>query len=701
MKLFESLNNEICEEVKGQYAPYYYRYKGFCQDLCASPATFRANGIYTLFTESVPVILKSELIAGNRRALYCTESDLVLSHAKKEVEHFGARFFLTNADHYSPNYDHFLSVGIVGLFDEIATSLEKHKDDAKKVQYLLAMKRTIEGFSLMIKNYAKAAQNCKGKDGYDEKALDLIIENCNAIAEHEPKSFAQALQLLWFSHLAFLYEERGAMALGRIDQYLYPFYKKDLAAGIITDEKVIELLENVFIKLQGDTVNICIGGQNKQGDCEINQLSLCVLKAVRNCNVPGPNLSLRYTHNIPEEFFDECLKTIGTGLGYPALMNDDVNIAALKKYGYDEDDVYNYSMVGCIENFITGMQPPWSDGRFDTPRYFDYLFNNGKSETNASVGLDTGDVESISSMEEFMSTFEKQLAFGVDDYCAKFEKINNSINQEYFPEPFLSCFCHDCIGKGTDINCGGSKYPSVHGAALMGIGTTADSLAAIEKVVFIDKKATLTDIKNALNNNFEGFDDLHKLLLSAPKYGNDDEFVDKYAVWFIDFLGKLFEKHKTRDGGGYYTAAAANVSNIYAGNVIGATPDGRKRGEPLSDAASPTYGKDTKGPTATLNSLCKPDYTKVACGSVVNQKYSPSMFNNTNRPKLSALIRTYFKKGGQEIQINATSREVLENAMKEPEKYGSLVVRVSGFSAFYTALGKEVQLDILNRTQQG
>ena len=701
MKLFEHLNNEISEETKGQYAPYFFRYKGFSQNISASPPTFRANGIYSLFTQTVPVILKSELVAGNTKALYSSESDFVLRYAKKEVEHFGARYFLTNSDHYSPNHDHFISVGITGLLKEIEDSLKKHKDDSKKVEYLLAMRRTLEGFSQMIKNYADAAQKCKGKEGYDDEALDFIIENCTAITEHKPESFAQALQLLWFLHLAFLYEEKGAMALGRIDQYLYPFYKADVESGCITDERVIELLENVFIKLQGNTVNICIGGQNKDGVCEINPLSLCVLKAVRNCNVPGPNLSLRYTENIPEEFFDECLKSIGTGLGYPALMNDDVNIAALKKYGYDEEDVYNYSMVGCIENFISGMQPPWSDGRFDTPRYFDYLFNNGISETNASIGIDTGNVESINSMEEFMAAFEKQLAFGVDDYCARFEKVNNSINQEYFAEPFLSCFCHDCIGRGMDINCGGSKYPSVHGAALMGIGTTADSLAAVEKVVFVDKKATLTDIKNALNSNFEGFEELRKLLLDAPKYGNNDDFVDKYAVWFIDYLSKLFEGHKTRDGGGYYTAAAANISNIYAGYVINATPDGRKRGEPLSDAASPTYGKDTKGPTSTLNSVSKPDYTKVACGSVVNQKYSPSMFNDANRAKLSALIRTYFKKGGQEIQINATSREVLENAMKEPEKYRSLVVRVSGFSAFYTTLDKEVQLDILNRTQQG
>jgi formate C-acetyltransferase len=241
----------------------------------------------------------------------------------------------------------------------------------------------------------------------------------------------------------------------------------------------------------------------------------------------------------------------------------------------------------------------------------------------------------------------------------------------------------------------------VHGAAVMGIGTMCDSLAAIEKVVFVDHAATLCEIRDALNANFVGHEALREKLLAAPKYGNNDDFVDKYAVWFIDFLAAQFAPYKTRDGGGIYIAAAANVSNIYAGRVINATPDGRKRGEPLSDAASPTYGRDTRGVTATFNSLTKPDYSKVACGSVVNQKFSPAMFHGENKKKLLALIKTYFKKGAQEIQINATSRETLIDAMEHPENYQSLVVRVSGFSAFYVSLERDVQLDILNRTQQG
>jgi formate C-acetyltransferase len=234
----------------------------------------------------------------------------------------------------------------------------------------------------------------------------------------------------------------------------------------------------------------------------------------------------------------------------------------------------------------------------------------------------------------------------------------------------------------------------------MGIGTVCDSLAAIERLVFEERVTTLTELRDAMNANFEGYGELRQKLLDAPKYGNNDAFVDKYAVWFIDYLGSLFETKKTRDGGGIYIAAAANISNIYAGKIINATPDGRLRGEPLSDAASPTYGRDTRGATSTINSVSKPDYTRVACGSVVNQKYSQAMFTAEKRKKLLALIKTYFKKGGQEIQLNATSREILIDAMEHPEKYPTLVVRVSGFSAFYVELNTAVQQDILNRTQQ-
>lgn len=700
MKLFEHLNRELNRPAAGTYAPYYFRALGYRESFAEDLRILRARGIVSLFTEPSPVILESEWIAGNKKSLFCEEDPLMLEDAKKTANRFPQRSFVANRDHFAPDYRTVLQVGVPGLLEKIDASLSAHRGDEERVLTLRAMRETVVGFLRMIEKYLHKAEELRGNPDFSEERISFIANNCRALLVGAPQSFAQALQLVWFCHLAFLMEERYAMALGRLDRYLYPFYEKDLAEGRLTEDFAVELLENVFIRLQGDVVNICIGGQNSRGECEVNGLSRCILHAVRNCNVPGPNLSLRYTQNTPDEFLDECLQVIGTGLGYPSIMNDDVNLAALRKYGYGEEDLYDYSMVGCIENFITGMQPPWSDGRFDTPRFFDYVFNGGISAVHRSVGIKGRPLEEIASMEEFMARFEEQLAFGAAEYYADFNFRNGSLHQQSYTEPFLSCFCLDCIGRGMDINCGGSRYPSVHGVAVMGIGTVCDSLAAIEKVVFRDGAASLARLRDGMNANFEGYESLRQALLDAPKYGNNDPFADKYAVWFVDYLSSQFGKYKTRDGGGFYLAAAANISNIHAGASINATPDGRLRGEPLSDAASPTYGRDTRGVTATLNSLCKPDYTKVACGSVVNQKFSPSMFRDEKRKKLMALIKTYLKKGGQEIQINATSREVLTDAMEHPEKYADLVVRVSGFSAFYVTLDRRVQLDILNRTQQ-
>ncbi len=709
MKQTAHLMAEIQAPLTGTYAPYYFRYLGYIKALAAPNVAARANATEALFTLPPAYIYAHDLIAGSIRPMWCEKSTDALNHAAALVNSFGERDFGTNSDHFSPDYERVVQGGIPGLLSEIAASEQAHAKEPERLEYLAAMRKTVEAFRHMILGYAEAAAQAALSATETAAELRLVEANCRAIADRAPKTFAEGLQLVWLCHTAFNYEGRYAMALGRMDQYLRRLYEQDLAQGHLTHARAVELLENVFAKIYekhafmggDDVVNICIGGTAPDGSSDVNDLSYCILEAVHNCNLPGPNLSARISVTTPDEFLDACLKVIGTGLGYPALMNDEVNMAALRRIGYAHEDVCNYTMVGCIENFITGMQPPWSDGRFDTPRFFEYLFNNGRGILHPSFGPDTGDVSTIDSMEEFMRRFERQLQFGAEEYFLRFRNHNDRLNPQNYRQPFLSCFCRDCIGRALDMGEGGAVYPSVHGAALMGVGTVADSLAAIEQVVFVDGAASLAEIGDALRANFEGYDDLRERLLAAPKYGNNNDLADQYAVWFVRYLSEQFDRFRTRDGGAIYVAMAANVSNIYAGQTLAATPDGRLAGEPLSDAASPTYGRDRRGTTATVNSLTKPDYTRVACGTVVNQKFSPAMFEDGKRQKLLTLIRAYFRKGGQEMQINATSREVLADAMEHPEKYPNLVVRVSGFSALYVTLAREVQLDILNRTQQG
>ncbi|MBR5124365.1 MAG: hypothetical protein IKU90_04465 [Clostridia bacterium] len=692
----------------GAYAPHFFRAKGLTAHPDASACVRRAHGIASLLASPKPFIYIGDLIVGSLRPLWVDISAEEVQTAAELCAPFCIRGFHHNGDHFAPDYETILAEGIPGMLARIEASQKAHANEPDRVDFLESMAISLRGLRDRLTAHAEAAEALFGAEGYIHETLCQIKENCSALCERAPASFFEALQLVWMIHTAFSYEGRYAMALGRMDQYLSPFFEADVQRGALTEEEAVALLENVFVKLYerhvffggDDVVNIAVGGVTPNGADATNRLSYCILRAVGNVNLPGPNLSARITPDTPEDFLDECLKVIGTGLGYPALMNDTVNMAALSRYGYAPEDVRNYSMVGCIENFMTGMQPPWTDGRFDTPRFLEYVFNDGKGYFHPSAGLDTGSVESITSMDILMERLETQLKAGVREYVENFNRINTLPNPEAYTSPFLSLFCKDCIGRGLDINMGGAIYPSVHGAALMGVGTMTDSLAAVEQVVFTDKAASMTDLVAALKANFEGHDDLREKLMAAPKYGNNNSFADKYAVWFVRFLSDEFMQYKTRDGGGYYTAIAANVSNIYAGHTIGATPDGRRAGEPLSDAASPTYGKDTRGATATVLSLTKPDYSKVACGTVVNQKYSPSMFEDGKRDKLRALIRVYFQKGGQEMQINATSTTVLKDAIEHPENYPDLVVRVSGFSALYVTLAREVQMDILARTQQ-
>ena len=702
------LKQEMKQLPAGEFAPFYYRAKGLSAGPELSPVIRRGRGIYALFSEPSAHVYRGDLIVGSIRPLWAVMSSEERQAAIEVCTGFQIRGFHHNGDHYAPDYDTFLQEGIPGTLARIEDSKRAHADDTARMEFLESTRLSVIGLRDRIRAHAILAESLLGTEGYEIGALTAIQNHCAALCERAPATFAEALQLVWMVHTSFVYEGRYAMALGRMDQYLYPFFERDMAAGTLSEEEATLLLENVFVKIYerhtylggDDVVNIAVAGVKPDGSDATNRLSHCILHAVGNVNLPGPNLSARIAPTTPEDFLDECLQVIGTGLGYPALMNDEVNIAALSRYGYALEDARNYSMVGCIENFITGMQPPWSDGRFDTPRFLEYVFNDGKGYFHPSVGIDTGSAASITSMDILMERLETQLRAGVKEYVESFNRVNTLPDPERYTAPFLSVFCQDCIGRGLDINMGGAVYPSVHGAALMGVGTMCDSLAAIEQVVFTNKDATIEELVTALKANFAGYEDLREKLLAAPKYGNNNDLADQYAVWFVDFLSDEFMKYHTPDGGGYYTAMAANVSNIYAGHVIGATPDGRLAGEPLSDAASPTYGRDTRGATATVLSITKPDYTKVACGTVINQKYSPSMFSDGKRDKLRALIRVYFAKGGQEMQINATSTEVLKDAMEHPDNYPDLVVRVSGFSALYVTLAREVQMDILSRTQQ-
>lgn len=706
--------NKLLEEIRRQPNSGDIRYilmkRGCLEAMREINVIQRAYMFSSVIKGHSKVIYRNDKIAGSMAGLFC---DAFGEEERKDAENFlknfGVRNFLQNTDHYSSDYEKLLRAGVPGLFKEIKSSRAKYAEEREKKDFLRAAEICLQAFKDMLAGYREKCEALIGTEGYNERELRAMSEDLGLLCMSPPKTFRQALQLVWAWHLAYCLEGKFAMALGRMDQYLYPFYKADLRAGRITPEEACALLESVFIKIgewryfigMDDVANICIAGVDRNGDDASNELSFLIIEAVKNCNIPGPNLSARISEKTPDSLLDAALVSVGTGLGYPALMNDEVNRASLKRHGFDEKDVNDYTMVGCIENFLTGKQPPWTDGRYNTPLCLEFVMYNGRGMKTERTGAETGDVSEIETMDEFMRRLEVQMKHLAQEEYLLFRNTNDMLNPVNFQQPFLSMLCEDCIGRGLDVNMGGAKYPANHGFGIMGIGTVADSLAAIERVVFSDKKVSLSEIRDAMRENFVGYEGLQKLLDEAPKYGNNSEAADKYAVWLVRTSAKIFDEMRTPQGGKVFCGMASNTANISAGHEVGATPDGRKSGEPLSEAASPTYGKDCRGATETVNSIVKPDYTKVSVGSVVNQKFSPVMFTDPEkRKKLLALIRVYFSEGGQEMQINATSRETLIDAMNHPEKYPNLIVRVSGFSAYYVTLCREVQQDILNRTQQ-
>lgn len=716
MNCLQQLKTEMAQTpAKKVLISPYLLYLGFSEHLEDPAPIARAHATASLFSRHEKHIYQNDLIAGSFRGRLSDDPSVtgaMLDHAKGLVQSYGCNSFATNADHFGPDYETFLADGVGGTLAKIHRSMRVYQEDPdaeKKQTFLTAAEITMRSFGRMIFQYGEAAgAMAAAATGARKENFSEMARICKKLSSEKPDTFREALQLVWLAHNAFVYEGRYAMALGRVDQYLYPFYQKDIKTGRLTPAQALALLECTLYKIGeyryfggDDVVNIAIAGRKPNGEGGVNELSYLILEAVKHCNIPGPNLSARLYDGIPDDFLDECLQVIGTGLGYPALMNDEVNIPALHRQGYTIEDSRNYCMVGCIENFIQGKQPPWSDGRYNSPKYLELALNNGRCMlTETPMGPQTGEASALLTMEQFMRALKKQMVYGAADYMARFRNENDRYNKTAYTQPFLSCFCRCCIERGLDINDGGAFYPSVHGAGCMGIATMADSLAAIEEVVYHQKAVSLAGLRDALLANFEGYDELHAKLLRAPKYGNNHALADKYAVWFVETHEEIFSKYRTRDGGAIYTLIASNVNNIPAGRETAATPDGRLRGEPVSDAASPMHGMDQNGPTAVILSMTKPDYTKVSGGSVLNQKFSPSMFTNPEkRAKLLSLIKVYFNRGGQEIQINAVSRDLLADAKRHPEKYKNLVVRVSGFSAYYTCLDQSVQHDILERTE--
>jgi formate C-acetyltransferase len=661
----------------------------------------RARAFYNVIEKSFLIHCPGDMLVGSGNLGRLSDSEYAGMEkriaAEETVKTIGRRRFRDFADHHAPDYPALLKDGLPGL-KKRASESRSRQDEMGRI-FLDSVLITLDGaerYFLRWAEYLLVIANANPKY-YPRIASQSAM--MRKLSSQTPSTFHEALQLvLSFHHMAQL-DSRGAMAFGRMDQYLYPFYKEDKKQGCIDDFYVISLLSHFFAKItvDGDVQNIALSGvKPEDGTDATNELSYLILKACKLIGQPGGNCSARIDFaQTPRRFVKKCAEVIRTGIGYPAVMNDQLTIKALTDSGYPLEDARDHCFVGCIEVFIPGKQGPWADSR-----------HNSLEMMQTAVEWLAENEKYIPDSEKFEQFYQKFLSL----VSAQTEAIltNDTAQQSKYQEmaeeytsPFLSALVQDCIGRGRDMNNGGAVYPSNKGYGIMGIASVADSLAAVKQLVCEEKRFTARQLSLMLKNNFNNFEPERKeLLTAAPKFGNADNYVDSLGARFVTDLAKVFRKHKNAQGGHYWMLIASNVNNIGGGKIVGASPDGRKAGEPLSDASSPYFGRDHNGPTAVMRSISRLPYRLCPGGSVVNMKVDPkSIEGEEGIDALASLIITCFKLGGSELQFNTTDRETLVAAMENPEHYENLVVRVSGFSYNYTWLDKEVQRDILARTE--
>jgi pyruvate formate-lyase/glycerol dehydratase family glycyl radical enzyme len=644
---------------------------------------------------------------------------------------------LTSGDaHIAVDFFKILALGLNGYLKEIEQYQSRVKryepDSVRKDVFYNALTISIHAFQAFIHRYMDLALSLSRQaTNWERKAeLELISRNCEKIAEYPPENFYQALQLVYFVQLVLQIESNGhSVSLGRMDQYLFPFYRDDIKKGEISQEFASELLESVWIKLlainkirpwshtqfsAGGPLyqNVTIGGQKPDGSDGVNELSFLILDSVGKMKLTQPNLSVRFHKNISEPFMMACMKVIEKGFGMPAFNNDEIVIPELIKLGVEREDAYNFSAIGCIEIAVPGKWGYRCTGMsfLNLMRVFLASLYDGLDKYSGKTfykGL--GNFVDFQSFDDLYKAWQHQIRY----YTQKTIEIDTAVDmaiEEAVPDILCSAFVDDCIRKGKTIKEGGSKYDFVSGLQV-GIANLGNSMASIKKLVFEEGRITKSQLIEAIESDFAGTEGekVRQLILNfAPKYGNDDDYVDLLLRdAYLEFIRELEHYHTTRYNRGpigcrYYAGTSSISANVPNGAVVPATPDGRKAFTPVAEGSSPSSGTDIMGPTAVFKSVSKLPTDKIIGGVLLNQKLSPSTIkNDADKKKLISILRTFFSDlKGWHVQYNIVSKDTLLAAKNEPEKYRDLIVRVAGYCAFFTTLSPDTQDDIIARTEQ-
>ncbi len=701
---------------------------------------------------------------------------LMTEETKKAMEHnifTPGNYFYNGVGHVTVQYDKVLAIGYRGLIQEMEAELDKcnpgDADYCTKSQFLKAAILSCEAVIRYARRYAELAEKegASCRDSARKQELLQIAANCARVPEYGASTFHEACQSFWFVQQLIQLESSGhSISPGRFDQYMYPYYKKDLEAGKLSREFAQELIDCIWVKLNdlnkcrdaasaegfaGYSLfqNLIVGGQDKEGLDVTNDLSFMCISASKHVFLPQPSLSIRVWNKSPHDLLMKAADLTRTGIGLPAYYNDEVIIPSLLSRGLTLEDAREYNIIGCVEPQKAGKTEGWHDAAFyNMCRPLELVFSNGWDK-GEKISIETGDVENMSTFEEFYDAYKKQMEYNI----SLLVNADNAIDVAHAvrcPLPFLSCMVEDCIKRGKTVQEGGAVY-NFTGPQGFGIANMADSLYAIKKLVFDEKKVTLAEYKRALAMNYgQGFDavsageivteilremsrngmsvdedqvagmiaavmntevspeekkryeELRAMIDEVPKFGNDNEEVDMFARDVAYTYTRPLLKYRNPRGGQFQAGLYPVSANVPLGAQTGATPDGRLAHTPVADGVSPSAGKDVLGPTAAANSVSKLDHGIASNGTLFNQKFHPTALSGEKGlENFVALIRSYFDQKGSHMQFNVVDRQTLLDAQAHPEKYAHLVVRVAGYSALFTTLSKSLQDDIIRRTEQG
>ena len=617
--------------------------------------------------------------------------------------------------------------GLLDLKAEVEQSLARldfynDPEAYDKQQELKAMAVAADAVIQFAVRHSEVAEQMAASEQNPRRKSELekIAAVCRHVPAHAPRDFWEALQAYWFVHLGVITELNtwDSFCPGHLDQHAYPFYKQGLEDGSLTRESAAELLECLWVKFNNqpappkvgvtaaesgtytDFCNINNGGLKADGSSAVNDLTYLMLDVIDEMRLLQPSSNLQLSKKNPDRFLKRGLEIVRKGWGQPSIFNADMVVEELLRQGKTIEDARAGGTSGCVETGAFGTEAYILTGYFNLPKVLEITLNNGVDpRTSQRIGLETGDPREFATYDSLFDAFRKQLRYFIDVKIRGNNVIERMFAQQ-MPAPFLSMLVEDCIAKGKDYNGGGPRYNSTYIMAVAP-GTCADSLAALKYHVFDNKTLSMSEVLDAMAANFEGHERTRLALWNkSPKYGNDDDAADDILASVFDAYFREIEGRPNTKTGSYHVNYLSTTCHVYFGSMTGATPDGRRAWEPLSDGISPAQGADRHGPTAVIKSAAKMDHARTG-GTLLNQKFTPNLLEGEDGiDKMAHLVRSYFKLGGHHIQFNVVTAETLRDAQANPEKHRDLIVRVAGYSDYFCDLTTSLQDEIIARTEQ-